>query len=134
MTLKKCLFVCLLMTLHGWSFAEETSTQLETSWLLPEAGATEHVLGARVDSVTDADQDGIQRIEISIPDNQLVLEEVIVIGKRPDIVFPIDQHREFEYIKDIEKGRHGVVIYIGKRQKFALRLNYYEGNPRFPYD
>lgn len=116
------------------SFAQDDSVDIESGWLLPEIGSTESVLGARVHSITETETAGIQRIEVSIPDSELVLEEVIVIGKRPDIVFPIDQHKRFEYIKDIEQGRHGIIIYLGKLDQFALRLNYFEGNPRFPYD
>lgn len=106
----------------------------DTDWLSPEAGFKESKMGARVDSVTEMKEEGMQRIEISLPETETPIEEVLVIGKRVDAPKKIEQAKRFEYINDPETGRSGIVIYIGKRQKFALKFNYDEGNARFPYD
>lgn len=115
-------------------FAENNDKTIETGWLLPEAGYTEEIIGARVDSVTETETDGEQKIIVSLPRRESTLEEVIVIGKRKKAVRPLIQTQRFEYINDPELGRYGIIIYLGKREQFALKLNYYEVNPRFPYD
>ncbi len=122
--------VFLLMCFASSSSAEDSS--YDTDWLSPQAGFEEKKMGARIDSVTEMKQ-GMQRIQISLPEAELPIEEVIVIGQRIDKP-ELKQSKRFEYINDLESGRHGIVIYIGKRQKFALKFNYDEGDARFPYD
>ncbi len=124
--------VILLLCFVSSSQAEDFS--YDTDWLSPEAGFEEDKMGARIDSVTEMKGEGMQRIEISLPETEMPIEEVVVIGKRVDAPEKIIQTKRFEYINDLESGRSGIVIYIGKRQKFALRFNYDEGNARFPYD
>ncbi len=114
--------------------AEPRKLELITEWLMPQPGAEDALSGVKVESVTDAGEGMMQRIEISLPKYEQALEEVIVIGKRNKAEREIPQLKQFEYINDPDAGRYGLVIYLGKRQQFALRLNYHEENPRFPYD
>ncbi len=106
----------------------------DTDWLSPEPGSKESKMGARIHSVTEMEEEGMHRIEISLPETELPIEEVLVIGKRVEAPEKIKQIKRFEYINDLDTGRSGIVIYIGKRQKFALKFNYDEGAARFPYD
>ncbi len=121
--------VILLLCFAASSPAEDS---YDTDWLSPKQGFEENKMGARIDSVTEV-HEGLQRILISLPDADVPIEEVVVIGKRTDKP-EIEQPRRFEYINDLDSGRRGIVIYIGKRQKFALKFNYNEGDARFPYD
>lgn len=108
----------------------ETDT---TGWLLPEKGAEEKKMGAKVESVTESDQPGVYRIEVSVPKLPREIEEVIAVGHREktEKPRPIIQVRRFELINDPDTGRSGVVIYVGKTETFALKFNYYEGS-KFP--
>ncbi len=121
--------VILLLCFAASSLAEDS---YDTDWLSPQTGFEENKMGARIDSVTEMEE-GMQRIQISLPEVDLPIEEVVVIGKRTDKP-EIEQPRRFEYINDLDSGRRGIVIYIGKREKFALKFNYDEGDARFPYD
>ncbi len=132
--MKNCIQAGLLSALlcvAPLALAEDTA--YDTDWLTPEVGFEEGKMGARIDSVTEIRKDGMQRIVISLPEADQPIEEVIVLGKRLDKP-EIDQPKRFEYVNDLATGRHGIVIYIGKRQKFALKFNYDEGDARFPYD
>ncbi|MGI9285145.1 MAG: hypothetical protein ACR2P1_07125, partial [Pseudomonadales bacterium] len=122
------------MLLCFLSFSQAEELSYDTDWLSPEAGFKEKKMGARIDSVTEMKKEGMQRIEISLPETENPIEEVIVIGKRVDAPEKIIQSKRFEYVNDLKSGRSGIIIYIGKRQKFALKFNYDEGNARFPYD
>ncbi len=108
----------------------ETDT---TGWLLPEKGAEEQKMGAKVESVTESDQPGVYRIEVSVPKLHKEIEEVIAVGHREKVekIKPIIQIRRFELINNPDTGRSGVVIYVGKTETFALKFNYYEGG-KFP--
>ena len=123
--------VVLLASFASVNLAENSA--YDSDWLSPEEGFEESKMGARIDSVTEMKKSGIQRIVISLPEADLAIEEVIVLGKRIDKP-EIEQPKRFEYVNDLETGRRGIVIYLGKRQKFALKFNYDEGDARFPYD
>ncbi len=80
----------------------------------------------------------LYKIHVSLPrdDEQGELEEVIVYGTREELesvleaeMPTLEQKQRFEVVNDLESGRSGVVIYLGKRQNFMLRLNYTEPRP-----
>ena len=98
----------------------------ESHWLLPEPGSMEKNIGARVDSVTE--EEGVQKIELSIPKGEKEIEEIVVIGKKGKGIERLEQKKRFKVINDPNTGRSGIVIYLGKRQQFVLRINYYEGD------
>lgn len=103
----------------------------DTDWLLPQKGAEGKKLGAKVESVTETEEEGVYRIEVSIPKVDKEIEEVVAIGRREDVEKPELQKRRFEIINDPETGRSGVVIYLGKPEIFALKFNYYEGERQY---
>ena len=129
-TIRRAIVSFCLTLVMPLSYAEEPLK--ETAWLKAEAGYEGGKLGARVDSVTEMNKEGLQRIKISLPDPGKTIEEVVVIGKREDVIINVPQKKRFEIINDPETGRSGIIIYLGKRQQFALKFNYYDGNSNFP--
>lgn len=124
------LFLLPLLLLGPLVTAEEKITT-DTDWLIPKEGAEGKKMGAKVESITETDEVGVYRIEVSIPKLEKQMEEVITIGRRENVNKPLIQKRRFEVINDPNSGRSGVVIYLGKPETFALKFNYYEGETEF---
>ena len=68
-------------------------------------------------------------MEISVPQVEKPIEEVVVVGvqeEKPDVQLPV----RYEVIEDFESGRRGIILYMGNDDPFALRINYDEGSPQ----
>jgi|GEM_PF-5915946 len=113
--------------------AEKSSDKIvtDTDWLLPQKGSEGNKLGAKVESVIETEEEGVYRIEVSIPKIDKEIEEVVAIGRREDVEKPEPQKRRFEIVNDPDTGRSGVIIYLGKPEVFALKFNYYEGEREY---
>ncbi|MCZ6829276.1 MAG: hypothetical protein O7F73_06760 [Gammaproteobacteria bacterium] len=96
-------------------------------WMLPEQGFLVEESDAKVESVTEEKEKGVYRIEISLPKLETPIEEVLVIGQtedKPEFVLP---KIPYEIINDLDGQRSGIVIYLGEKRNFALRINYEDG-------
>ncbi len=131
------LIILLLSLLVPLSYAEEaqdtkdTQKATQSGWLEPKTGSEESTVGARVQSIYKLQEEEVQRIEVSLPKTEKTIEEIVVIGKKEGIETQLEQLKRFEVINDPETGRSGVVIYLGKKQSFALKINYYEGDKNY---
>lgn len=109
-----------LMTfIASWANAVE----LETGWLKPEVGHKEEVMGATVNKV----QDDTQTLTIAIPKksapNIKAIEEVIVVGKKPEKPdTPWHKKIDYEFIDAYDNDNYGLVIYLGKDYQIPFRL------------
>lgn len=106
---------------------------LESEVLSPTVGDLEQRLGVRIESVEQLEDGETVKIRVSMPqgDNGEI-EEVIVLGqpdKKTRTGTPLLQKQKFEVVKNLEDGRSGIVIYLGKREDFMLKLNYTEPRP-----
>jgi hypothetical protein len=121
------LFALFLMATSAWG--QNAVRWLQSDDLKGEIGQEETTLGVKVHSVEE-DENGV-RISVSVPaeianGSNGQLEEVVVYGKkmttepRPEL----QQVKQFEVVNDLDNGRSGLVIYLGKKEDFALRLNY----------
>ncbi|MEM0952891.1 MAG: hypothetical protein AAGI24_02020 [Pseudomonadota bacterium] len=98
-------------------------------YMSAEAGWVDEATDTRVESVTRNPEDGSYRVEISMPQIQQAIEEVLVVGQRPtgpDISMPV----EYEVINDLDSGRRGIVLYLGSDEPFGLQVNYQKGTPQ----
>ena len=98
-------------------------------YMSPEAGWVDEETDTRVESVTRNPEDGSYRVEISMPQIQQAIEEVLVVGQMPqgpDISLPV----EYEVINDLDSGRRGIVLYLGSDEPFGLQVNYQKGTPQ----
>ncbi|WP_439135406.1 hypothetical protein [Pseudomaricurvus sp.] len=141
--LQTLLLLCLMTSLNPASAQSEESEisttvvkpkpALETDLLQPTVGHQESKTGARIESIEEMEDGETVKIHVSLPDgSNSDLEEVIVLG-RPDKKEKKDstllQKQKFEVVNDIEEGRSGIVIYLGKQEDFMLKLNYTEPRP-----
>lgn len=121
--------LCTALLLLSAMFANAQNI-LETDVLKPEMGQQESILGARVHKV-EADGAAV-KITVSVPstltsgvDGQM--EEVIVYGNRPVQDQPrpeLPQVKRYEVVNNLESGRSGIIIYLGKNEDFVLTFNY----------
>lgn len=111
-------------------FAQDYSREDRPRWMSPEAGWVDEETDTRVEKVTRDEQGGGYRVEISVPQVEKPIEEVIVVGVQeegPEYELPI----RYEVINEIkESGRRGIILYMGNDDPFALRINYDEGAPQ----
>ena len=117
----------------GITFSCLIHSQTESSdWIELAPGFEEKKIGARVESVGEVDQEGLVRIEVSIPDpRDRDIEEVIITARKRKPGKKMEYHVDAEVIQDIEAGRTGIIFYLGQEEDFQLRLNYidYTKNP-----
>lgn len=98
-------------------------------WMSPEAGWVDEETDTRVEKVTKDPKDGSYRVEISVPQVDKPIEEVLVVGTRdsgPDYQLPV----RYEVIKELDSGRRGIILYMGSDEEFGLQINYDEGIPQ----
>ncbi|WP_317930098.1 hypothetical protein [Halioxenophilus sp. WMMB6] len=121
---------CLALATGGLALAQDDELVLETEEIKPVPGQQEHTLGVKVYSVEESDE-GV-KISVSVPQeiangSQGNLEEVVVYGKRIEQDKPrptLPQIKRYEVINNLEEGRSGIVLYLGKNEDFVLRFNY----------
>lgn len=124
------------LAIFTFSIAFSGAAQSETEnsdWIQLAPGFEEKKIGARVDSVGEADEDGMMRVEVSFPDTTgRDVEEVIVTARRQRRSKKVEYHVDAEVIKDLQAGRTGIIFYLGQQEDFQVRLNYidYTKNPR----
>ncbi len=98
-------------------------------WMSPEAGWVDEETDTRVEKVTRDDESGGYRVEISVPQVEQPIEEVVVVGVQeegPEYELPI----RYEVINELESGRSGIILYLGNDDPFAMRINYDKGVPQ----
>lgn len=126
-------FAALAMFTSGITFSCLIHSQTENSdWIELAPGFEEKNIGARVESIGEANQDGLMRVEVSIPDpSDRDIEEVIITARRQKPGKKMEYHVDAEVIKDLKAGRTGIIFYLGQEEDFQLRLNYidYTKNP-----
>jgi hypothetical protein len=98
-------------------------------WMSAEAGWVDEATDTRVESVTRNEEDGSYRVEISVPQVEQPIEEVLVVGTReegPSVSLPV----RYELINDLDHDRAGIILYMGTAEEFALKINYRDGTQK----
>jgi len=112
-----------------WAASATLAQSDKPRYMSPEAGWVDEATDTRVESVTRDPEDGRYRVEISMPQIQQAIEEVLVVGQMPEgpeISLPV----EYEVINDLDSGRRGLVLYLGSDEPFGLQINYQRGTPQ----
>lgn len=129
------LFVCALILGTGLIANAADPQQKRPRWMSPEAGWVDEESDTRVEKVTRDEEKGAYRVELSVPKLQKPVEEVLVIGEKDEVgldqyitqsppVIPV----RFEVINDLDNERSGIIVYIGEKEDFAIRINYHDGS------
>ena len=97
-------------------------------WMEPEQGFIVEESDAKVESVTEDKDTGAYRVEISVPKLETPIEEVVVVGQKEEESEFFLPKIPYEIINDLENQRSGIIIYLGNKQDFSLRINYRDGS------
>jgi hypothetical protein len=96
------------------------ATALETGDLQLKEGYIDPASGLRIEKVVVSEKDQTQTVTVSLPQSAGTIEEVVVTA--PEDKTPIKQKKRFEWLKDFEHDRYGLVIYLDRNQALPLRL------------
>ena len=117
--------MALLVTLS--LLAANTYSQKQPRWMSPEAGFIDEESDTRVEAVT-READGKYRVELSVPKVEKPIEEVVVVGITEEEPARPLLHVRAEVINDLDNERSGIILYMGKKEDFVLRINYHDGS------
>jgi hypothetical protein len=116
--------ICTVLAIPLVVFAQTDPAALESSWLELVKGYKGDALGAELVEIEDGDVEGTQKITLAIPKKSMshpdAIEEVVVIGRRPEKRKPLDI--SYEWLDDYDKDNYGLVIRLGKNTNWPIRL------------
>jgi hypothetical protein len=123
--LSAALLLPLNMTASG-----EDDEPIQSDWLELVKGYKGETLGTELREIEDDGENrtvtlAIPKESISHPDE---IEEVVVVGRKPDKPEPINI--EYEWLDDYENDNYGLVIRLGKNSRWPIRF-YLNSDPGF---
>jgi hypothetical protein len=121
---RACFYILILLVAQAAGAGEGGKPR----WMSPEQGFIVEDADARVESVTEDEETGVYRVEISVPTLESPIEEVVVIGhkeEKPELILP---EIPWEIVNDLDANRSGIIIYLGEKREFSLRINYVDGS------
>lgn len=128
-TVKKLLIPVFLFAAAA-ALAQE-GTSLESDWLELVKGHKGKTLGLELREIEDGGSAGSRTVTIAIPKTAIehpdTIEEVVVIGRKPDDPEPLDI--QYEWLDDYDNDNYGLVIHLGN-VKWPIRL-YMNSSPGF---
>lgn len=102
------------------------STSLETGWLEFVKGSRGDRVGAQVGDVIQDPETGERQYVIAIPksamDNPQMMEEVRVVGRRPDQVEIDLPDFETEWVDDYDNDNYGLLVRLKDGPEIPIRL------------
>ena len=114
------------------AFAQTGSETLETDWLELVKGYRGETMGAELVEIEEGDTADVQEITLAIPKTAIshpdAIEEVVVIGRKPEKREPLDI--TYEWVDDYDKDNYGLVIRLGRNTNWPIRL-YMNSDPGF---
>ena len=114
----------------GMTASGEGDEPIQSDWLELVKGYKGETLGTELREIED---DGENRtVTLAIPKKSMShpdeIEEVVVVGRRPEKPEPIDI--EYEWLDDYENDNYGLVIRLGKNSNWPIRF-YLNSDPGF---
>ena len=120
----------LLIALPG--LAQTDEVLLESDWMELVKGSRDEASGAELREIEDGDTGDTQKITLAIPKSAIshpdAIEEVVVIGRKPEKPEPLDI--SYEWLDDYDNDNYGLVIRLGKDTRWPIRL-YLNSDPGY---
>ena len=114
------------------TLAQTGSESLESDWLELVKGSRDEAFGAELREIEDSDTGDTHKITLAIPRSAIrhpdEIEEVVVIGRKPEKPEPLDI--TYEWLDDYDSDNYGLVIRLGKDTNWPIRL-YLNSAPGF---
>ena len=124
--------VCAFLLISLSVLAQTDGVLLESDWLELVKGSRDEAFGAELREIEDSDGGGSHKITLAIPKSAIshpdAIEEVVVIGKKPEKSEPLDI--SYEWLDDYDSDNYGLVIRLGKDTKWPIRL-YLNSDPGY---
>ncbi len=106
------------------TLAQGEAQPLQSDWLQLVKGYRDPASGVEMREVEYGEEAGTRTVTLAIPKSAMAdpadIEEVVVIGRRPDKPEPLDI--SFEWLDDYDSDNYGLVIRLGKDSNWPIRL------------
>ena len=105
---------------------------LQSDWLPLVKGYRDPATGVEMREVEYGEEAGTRTVTLAIPKTAMAdpsaIEEVVVVGRRPDKPEPLDIN--FQWLNDYDEDNYGLVIRLGRNSNWPIRL-YLNSAPGF---
>lgn len=127
-TIRHQIMISLVCLLPLAAPAQKDPEPLQSDWLELVKGYRGETMGVELREVEDGEAAGTHKITLAIPKSSMnnpdTIEEVVVIGRRPEKPEPLFD-ASFEWLDDYEKDNYGLVIRLSKDSNWPIRLFMY---------
>lgn len=124
-------FLTPLFLLVSLAVFGQEGTSLETDWLELVKGHKGDAMGVELREIEPGEEAGTRTITLAVPktaiDHPDAIEEVVVIGRKPDEPEPLNI--KYEWVSDYDEDNYGLVIHLGE-SNWPIRL-YMNSSPGF---
>ncbi len=114
----------LLLAMPLAVLAEGDAPSLESDWMQLVKGYRDPATGVEMKEVEKGEGADSRTVTLAIPKSAInkpgEIEEVVVIGRRPEKPEPLDI--SFEWVDDYDKDNYGLIIRLGKNSNWPIRL------------
>ena len=129
-------FLTLSLTiLLAWPLAlmgEDEPLPLQSGWMELVKGHRDPATGVEMREVDGQGAGEPRTLVLAIPKDAMnhpdTIEEVVVVGKRPEKPVPLDI--SYEWLDDYDNDNYGLVIRLGKDSNWPIRL-YLDSSPGY---
>tara|TARA_R110001599_G_scaffold353815_1_gene598832 strand:+ start:78378 stop:78788 length:411 start_codon:yes stop_codon:yes gene_type:complete len=126
------LSLTLLLALPLLLVAQDVPLPLESGWMELVKGNRDPGTGVEMREVEEGKPGEAHTLVLAIPKSSMnhpdTIEEVVVIGKRPEKPVPLDI--TYEWLNDYDNDNYGLVIHLGKNSNWPIRL-YLDSSPGY---
>ena len=126
------ILVSLLIAVPLAVLAEDDAQPLQSGWMQLVKGYRDKATGVEMKEVASGETADSRTITLSIPKSSINkpsdIEEVVVIGRRPEKPEPLDI--TYEWLDDYDNDNYGLVIRLGKNSNWPIRL-YIDSSPGY---
>ena len=122
----KHLFLAVVVAMLVTPLAAQEGLEIfRSDWVEQTPGSRDGVAGVEVREVEESPAQDRRSITLAIPktmiDDTAAIEEVVVVGRKPEEPEPLLEAR-VEWLKDLDEENYGLLIHLGKESNWPLRL------------
>lgn len=126
------LSLTLLLALPLLLVAQDEALPLQSGWMELVKGQRDPATGVEMREVEEENAGETRTVTLSIPKTSMnhpdTIEEVVVVGRRPEKPEPLDI--SYEWLDDYDNDNYGLVIRLGKDSNWPIRL-YLDSSPGY---
>lgn len=101
----------------------QQGSSLQSDWLELVKGHKGEAMGLELRDIEAGEEDGIRKVTLAVPKTAIehpdAIEEVVVIGRKPDDPEPLNI--KYEWVNDYDDDHYGLIIHLGD-SNWPIRL------------